>query len=795
MKDIFKEYNFNSSAFDIQNAIENNNLQNLKSLIECLPAQIRNNAITYNNYEFIRSASKNGHTEIISYLESFLTTSQIKKAALTALPSAYGNDHLDTACHFETHLSKAKIRSLIKANEHIRLICAHHGYIDIIKHFDTYLNDKAKRQAVKAFDYKVIELAVINNHFELLLYFENYLSKDKEKEIFSSSHYYLVHTLIRYGYINTLLHIEKLYTKPEINHIVQLAGSITIPFAIRENHLEAIHHLLTIEAGLDYMEKHDEEYGKQYVYPFIDDMLTSLHDMKRQFEEENSSSTFDIDDNKARLYYYVLRNCIRRGFSHSDNYPFDEIRFLLSIPAIKNLAHQVIKPEIPSEHELFKRPLSYDRNIFRYTAYILYTLRVGQQPFFDEDINDSNELLRFALSLGHKQAADLLLELPEVYRLAAENDFYANEARGGLDLRALAQDHESSLTALTRGEQKRLEQLIETYKPWIEKQGVENIIEVLRKQLAFEYNKNPASITYLTKTYLLPLEFEDFSELNWNKKKKKLALEAYYKHKTHTAWRYLLNPNPWMHSVASYVIPLNTGARSTNVEYEKLIALLYLAVIDADSQPTDDYTLNGRWDHFVSELALINRAHNWVTKNYAEQDNLKADQPSCYSGTKRRLFQSVVGHSLMNALTEDILKEEIRVFALAHFKNQLPNTNASLIKNAYEYYVEHLEYKNEDDQNLIDSFDIPPKDIEDFQSELDKKYNGQYNEDMKLKNFLQKTLNSKPHLLCLESICHFCQSLISKKNVSDLGLFSDSNKKFIESNSPNQNQGNKTTLF
>ena len=122
---------------------------------------------------------------------------------------------------------------------------------------------------------------------------------------------------------------------------------------------------------------------------------------------------FDVGEEEARCIFYMIRNLIRRG-ANNPHMMHDDIVFLLGIPAVKALA----------------------------AAQINY--------------GSSNELLRLALLLNNRDAAEILLTIPLVRELAEANDYYAGERRGELDLRALARDRESSMKGLTQGEQRRL---------------------------------------------------------------------------------------------------------------------------------------------------------------------------------------------------------------------------------------------------------------------------------------------------------------------------------------------------
>ena len=175
-----------------------------------------------------------------------------------------------------------------------------------------------------------------------------------------------------------------------------------------------------------------------YVRPYIMKQLTALHTQKNMLEEAQPNAVFDVDLATAKRCFYILRNLIRRN----DAAVLDDICFLLSIPAVKNLAHTEVSP--------------------------------GQ----------SNELLRLALNISNAPAALILLNLPEVRAMAERNNYYHDEMRGGLDLRALAQNRESSMTALSPGEQRCLEAALTHYNPILQQQDmVPSLITVLKERL------------------------------------------------------------------------------------------------------------------------------------------------------------------------------------------------------------------------------------------------------------------------------------------------------------------------
>ena len=218
-------------------------------------------------------------------------------------------------------------------------------------------------------------------------------------------------------------------------------------------------------------------------------------------------------------------------------------------------------------------------------------------------------------------------------------------------------DVSNEISCLTSGESNRLNKALAHYQPLIRDLSIENIFTALYEQLKDNYRTSPAKIKMDNGAILvLPLTWEEFQQLPLTMSERKCALKAYYKHTNHTALRYLSKPNHWMAINASYVEvdSIHQDYRwSTFEEYKPLIALFYLAASDENIPSIDGHTVESRVNNFIKELALIGRAHNWETKDIRgnEHDDLQGDKPSCYSGVKRRLFQSVIGHPLLNILT------------------------------------------------------------------------------------------------------------------------------------------------
>jgi len=249
-------------------------------------------------------------------------------------------------------------------------------------------------------------------------------------------------------------------------------------------------------------------------------------------------------------------------------------------------------------------------------------------------------------------------------------------------LRHIALNRESSMRELSSNEKLMLNDAITHYQSQIDAQGTEAIIRDLQSTLAGRYLKNPAKI------------HDEVLPINWEDHQSKGCLAAYYNHKTHTAYRYFMQPNPWISPEASFVIRDELGARSCYDEHALLIALCFLAVTDESIQPTDEFTIENRLENFIIELALINRAHNWDKSRltsegkYEQYDDGEGDKPSCKYGLSSRLLQSVQGHPLFKTLTLEIIKQELRDFTREHFSNCIDANNNVALQDSWNNLIE-----------------------------------------------------------------------------------------------------------
>ena len=720
----------NTAKAVFQQAASTGNLKAIEYLLLRFPAQV-NAFISFQNYQAFRNIVKNGHLPALNYIldkapEKFavmlstLNYDDISTAALkgnhTTLERLFTKSPdliLSKPCAvFATAAAKGhlviieklielapdRIQEMIAASNFSAFGgAAANGHLHVIEKL-IKLAPNHIQEMIEARDFAAFREAAEKGHLHVIEKLIE-LAPDRIQEMIAASRFYAFRLATANGHIHVIKKLIEL-APDRIQEMIAASNFAAFRSMTRHNIIYATT-WLKYPNVFAYAEMHQQEYGEM-VQLFIQKTLAQLREEQAQAIAENENAVFNVSDGEqAKQCFYMLRNLIRRN----DAQLLDDIRLLMDIPSVKALLHTAVTP------------------------------------------NQPNELVRLALSLGNRNAAALLLNVPAVRQLAEQNDFYRQEVRGGFDLRALAQDRESSMTALTAEEQKRLKGAIEHYQPLIQQAGVSNLMQDLRETLERRYAAHPASITREDGSLLtLPFEWRDFQALALTPEEKKQAFQAYFQNKNHTAFRYLSRPNFWMANNASYVnISEDRVVRwSTFAEYQPVISMLYLAAQDENYPAIDSFTIETRIEHFIDELAHIGRAHNWDNKRIRngveeEYDDLQGDKPSCFSGVKRRLFQSVMGHPLLKMLTLGDIKQELRDFMRAHFKQCITDNNREPLGEAWAKFI-----GAGDHDDCWKALDVSPEDQTQFIDYLAKKYKAQFTDSPSFIDYIRESFTITP---------------------------------------------------
>ena len=643
VQDMVRANNF--EAFRM--AARNGHLHVMERLTQLAPDKVQDMLRT-KVFEAFRMAASNGHLHVIERLMTLAPDNMqdmLYSDGFGAFREAASNGHLHVMEGLMT-LAPDNIQDMVCANNFAAFReAAHNGHLHVIERLIALAPDNIQGM-VRANDFFAFQRAAGYSHLHVMERLIE-LAPARVQDMVRAGFFFAFQKAAERGHLHVMERLIELAPN-NVQDMVSARNCGAFRMAASNGHLHVTNRLMAFADVFDNLEMHVREYG-QFVQPFINNLLVNLRQEIAAFNTINPNDVFDVIDNEsARLYFYIMRNLIRQNTPASLN----EILLLLSIPSVKALAHQAVTP------------------------------------------NQPNELLRLAMSLGNQEAASILLNIPAVQALAATANFYQDEQQNGLDLRALASDRESSMRALTQGEQQRLEGANQKYHPEINRLGAPRIISELKDLLIERYRANPAKVkTEDGKLIALPLEFDKLASLPADTKAQ--ALKSYYQHPDHSAYRYLSKPNPWMSKNAAYVHRDGEDAWSTFEEYQPLISLMYLAAKDEDIPAINGHTIETRIEHFIQELALIGRAHNWdtsrsnrVTGASEEFDDLEGDKPSCYSGVKRRLFQAVQGHPLLALLTTDIIRQDVRDIVRDHFSKSITDENCAALQQAWQAIIE-----------------------------------------------------------------------------------------------------------
>ncbi len=485
--------------------------------------------------------------------------------------------------------------------------------------------------------------------------------------------------------------------------------------------------IIVDSCSYDWLERHQQEYGNK-VASFTKNYLANLSREIAQSNDDNLVGVFDfplsddgnIDVETVRMSYYVLRHLIRCCAVNEVNPLADEvdilekIELLLNIPSVKTL--------VVANATSRELPANYNNDESRSLSYRLNCRQFAQQ---------TNELLRLAQSTGDEAIAVRLLNISAIREAAEANHYY--QGAYGIDLAEVAHDRESSMRALTPEEQESVKQIEKTYKKTIEENGgVSSVIKQLKQTLKKKYVADEASriLTFDDIDYLLPFKWNALqgfiNRYDFTKVQQQAIYQCYYQNSYHTAYRYLSKPNRWMSQNAGWVsISEDREERwSSFEEYQPLIAYLWTAANDLAQGPKEaDITVADRVDLFIRQIALINRAHNWdryreVRNEYGSKlldgagepikesyDDLEGDKPSCFSGVKKRLFQSLLHHPLYEPLALSIVKQFVNETTREYYQKLLFGYDLKQLTELENGVAEY--FRNFKESAFIDALALP----------------------------------------------------------------------------------------
>ena len=124
-----------------------------------------------------------------------------------------------------------------------------------------------------------------------------------------------------------------------------------------------------------------------------------------------------------------------------------------------------------------------------------------------------------------------------------------------------------------------------------------------------------------------------------------------------------------------------------------------------------------------------------------EYDDLDDVRPSCYSGVKRRLFQSLDGHPLFMVIVQNHIEQELREFIYVHFKTNINNNNRTQLKEAMKTLANEIDIDYAAVAAPLKTLDITHEQQKNFIEYLTKKYDSLFSENPDFLKYINDMLS------------------------------------------------------
>ena len=279
--------------------------------------------------------------------------------------------------------------------------------------------------------------------------------------------------------------------------------------------------------------------------------------------------------------------------------------------------------------------------------------------------------------------------------------------------------HESSMRQFSPKERAVLDHMREVYGDAVTVRGVPAILAELQRALREAYEAEPAEYRGRPLPFSHDLLLRTCRE--WAAEEAEAqegadppatrvdlllahAMAAYHGNVWHTAARWFMKPNPWMHPRANWVeVDADDPSRrwAAGMESDKicyLAAMYWLAATDTATPMLNGASVRDNVAFFARTLALINRGHNYDSATRTRKlpggqtvrddiDDGEGDRPSCSMGLEQRFFTSVPAnpHAHYNDVEERLTGAFVaRLLAKVR---ALPEHERAALINAAETYV------------------------------------------------------------------------------------------------------------
>lgn len=347
---------------------------------------------------------------------------------------------------------------------------------------------------------------------------------------------------------------------------------------------------------------------------------------------------------------------------HSTVEPYQDI--IQQLPALldnlrqNSITNNTIGADFQKLINIFKQILEAEKpqyNIFLKIQWMLLinTLKVKlrAEPAFKDSI----------MEVCYDLLSSLYIVLEEASQVLAQKYIRENVEALPPEVHSeiLSRVGESAMAKPDHYEMGLYETIREKYQDSFTSKGLPAILKEFEKFLIEKFTANGLSTEY---------------NPEWNQEE----LVKYYQNIYHTAWRYVFQrPCSWLAprtSKQDLILPFDEDNLT-------ILAYYWLAASDHSQPCTDGHQIEERIDHFADQLAFAQREHNYDKKvkisargTLIDIDDLEGDKPTCDLGVRRRLYNLLIWHPII-----DTVKPPMANSIYQQFREQLiaDNPNAS----------------------------------------------------------------------------------------------------------------------
>ena len=335
-------------------AAKNGHLNVLNYLDSIVSNRQLQDMIAANNYAAFCEAAASGHLNVLNYLEYKAPKqlpAMIDQLQTIIKQKKWINWEMGILQYLESKVSNSQLQAMIAANNYAAFRkLAEKQELHALHYLESKVSNRKLQAMIAADDYSAFLSAAEKGNIEILEYFISKASEQLLQDMIAANDYAAFTMAAQNGHLSILRCLEsKLQTldklqdailnpKNNVLWVVNLYGH-TNRNVLYQNVLHLLLHYPAIFA-------HAEKKYPSCIPRFVTQAIQDLQTQQRRLKAQNPKTEFDIPEaKKSQLYFYILRNLLNRN----DPSLRDNILFLLGIPSVNALVHREVTPAQSNE--------------------------------------------------------------------------------------------------------------------------------------------------------------------------------------------------------------------------------------------------------------------------------------------------------------------------------------------------------------------------------------------------------------------------------------------------------------